>query len=136
VIELMALLAKGLNSGRLSLMRSERSLTYHDPTLTPLLGNRATLARRVLAALTTQPVREMFWREGRAAPGGAVGGLEFTHPALAERMTRDRLAEAASTGANLLVTEDPAALAHFAAHANEAAIRIEGLYELVGQQLS
>ena len=77
----------------------------------------------------------MFWREQRAAPGGTTGGLEFTNPGLAARMTQDRLAEAAATGAEWLITEDPAALAQFAAHA-AGSIRVEGLYELLVQHLA
>ena len=135
VIELITLLADGIESGRLSLKPMDHLLTYHDPALTPLFLTRTALARRALSALTVQPLREMFWREGRAAPGGAVGGLEFTHPALAERMTRERLVEAASTGAEVLVTEDPAALASFTTQADGTPIKIEGLYELLVQQL-
>jgi Fe-S oxidoreductase len=132
LVDMMAVLADGLNTGRLAARPAELSLTYHDPALSPLFPSRAALARRVLAAVTTLPVREMFWREGRAAPGGAVGGLDFTHPALAAQMTRDRLAEAAATGAQTLVTEDPAALAHFAAHA-DGMMRVQGLYELLAE---
>lgn len=67
-------------------------------------------------------LREMLWREG---------GLEFTNPALAAQMTRERLAEAAATGAQVLVTEDPAALASFTAQADDNSLAIEGWYELL-----
>ncbi len=134
VVELIALLAEGLDTGRLTLRPTDLLLTYHDPVLTPLFMSRAVLARRVLSALTLQPVREMFWREGRAAPDGSVGGLEFTQPALAAEMTRARLAEAAATGARMLVTEDPAALAHFAAYA-DGTIKVQGLFELLADSL-
>jgi Fe-S oxidoreductase len=136
LVELISLLAEALEAGRLSFRRDSLSLTYHDPAFTPLFLSRAAKARRVLSALTTAPLREMFWRQGRASPGGAAGGLRFTHPALAEQMTRDRLAEAAATGADLLVTEDPAALASFAACSDGAPIQIEGLYELLAQHLA
>lgn len=135
VVDLMTLLAQGLETGRLKLRPVEESLTYHDPALTPLFVARAALARRVLAALMTTPVREMFWREGRAAPGGTAGGLEFTHPQLAQQMTQERLTEATATGADLLVTEDPVALAHLLTQANDS-IRVEGLYELLARQIS
>jgi len=135
VVELIALLAEQIGAGQLTLRPTDLSLTYHDPAHTPRLPERASAARKVIAALTTQPLREMFWREQRASPGGAVGGLEFTHPELAARMSRARLAEAAATGAQLLVTEDPAALAHLAAHADGAEIKVEGLYELLAERL-
>ena len=136
LVELMALLGEGVEAGRLAFRRTDLSLTYHDPAHTPHFPGRAAQARRVLSALTTQPLREMFWREGRAAPGGAVGGLEFTHPALAERMTRDRLAEAAATGAHMLVTEDPAALAHLERFADGAGIKVAGLFEMIAEQMT
>jgi len=136
LVELMALLVEGVEAGRLAFRRTDLSLTYHDPAHTPHFPGRAAQARRVLSALTTQPLREMFWREGRAAPGGAVGGLEFTHPALAERMTRDRLAEAAATGAHMLVTEDPAALAHLERFADGAGIKVAGLFEMIAEQMT
>ena len=134
IVELVALLADGLEAGRLSFRRDSLSLTYHDPAFTPLFRPRAAKARRVLAALTSEPLREMFWREARASPGGTAGGLRFTHPTLAAHMTRDRLAEAVATGASVLVTEDPAALAEFSRYA-DGAIRVEGLYELAAERL-
>ncbi len=134
VFELTALLAEAIEAGTLHFRSLDRALTYHDPAHTPRLPARTPAARKLIAALTTEPLREMFWRERRAAPGGAVGGLAFTHPELAARMSRERLAEAAATGADMLVTEDPAALAHFAAHAN-GTIKVEGLFELLAERL-
>jgi Fe-S oxidoreductase len=136
MVELMSLLAEAAAAGRLAFRPVAAALAYHDPAHTPHFPGRSAEARRVLRALSGQPVRELFWREGRAAPGGSVGGLRFTHPALAEQMTRERLAEAAATGADLLVTEDPAALAHFDALADAASIRVAGVYELLAQQLA
>ena len=134
-IELMTLLAEAVEAGGLTFHPLDATVTYHDPAHTPHFPGRAAQARRVLAALFREPLRELFWREGRAAPGGAVGGLEWTQPALAERMTRERLAEAAATGAGLLVTDDPAALAHFEQVAGGAGIPIAGLFELLAQQV-
>jgi Fe-S oxidoreductase len=134
VVELVELLAEAVEAGTLKPHPLDAALTYHDPAHTPRLPERAKTARKLVAALTTQPLREMFWREQRAAPGGAVGGLEFTQPALAARMTRERLAEAAATGAEMLVTEDPLALAHLTAQAQSTPIKIEGLYELLIQR--
>ena len=135
VIELTTLLAEGLALGGLALQQTELSVTYHDPAHTPNAPGRAAQARRVISALTRQPLREMFWREQRAAPGGTTGGLEFTNPGLAARMSVERLAEAAATGAEWLITEDPTALAQFIAQA-AGSIRVEGLYELLVQHLA
>jgi Fe-S oxidoreductase len=135
-VELTTLLAAGVQAGQLNIRPLDVAVTYHDPAHTPHFPARAGQARRVLSALFCQPVREMFWREGRAAPGGAVGGLEFIQPALAETMARDRVAEAVSTGAELLVTEDPVALTHLEQHAAGTAIKVVGLYELLAGQLA
>lgn len=134
IVELISLLDQ--YAEKFNLRSNDAALTYHDPAHTPRLPGRAAIARKLLSALTTQPLHEMFWREQRAAPGGAAGGLEFTHPDLAEKMTRERLAEAASTGAHLLVTEDPLALAHMSALVDGAGIKVEGLYELWVQQMA
>ena len=135
VVDLITWLAAALHDGQLEFRASHLSLTYHDPAFTPLFPARAAQARRVLKALTVQPVREMLWRAGRAAPGGTAGGLRFTHPALAARLTRDRLAEAAETGAEWLVTEDSAAVADFEAHADGTGIKVKGLYQLAVENL-
>jgi Fe-S oxidoreductase len=136
VVELVPLLADAVHAGRWRPRAVPASLTYHDPALTPRRPGRSDAARTVVRALSTQPLREMLWREGRAAPGGAVGGLEFTNPALAAQMTRERLAEAAATGAQVLVTEDPAALASFTAQAEDSRLAIEGLYELLADAIA
>ncbi len=136
VIELMSLLAAAVETGQLSFRPVTGRYTYHDPAHTPHFPGRAAQARRVLAALLSQPLHEMFWREGRAAPGGAVGGLEFTQPVLAERMARARLAEAAETGAEQLLTEDPVALAHLEPYTAGAKLKLTGLFELLAEQLS
>lgn len=134
VVELVNVLAEAISAGQLKLHQTDSRLTYHDPAHTARLPARAAVVRKVLAALAEQPVREMFWREQRAAPGGSVGGLEFTQPALAAQMTRERLAEAQATGAQVLVTEDPAALAQFLAIA-DGPLKVRGLYEWLVEQI-
>lgn len=135
IVELVELLASAVTAGQLKPHQTDATLTYHDPAHTARLPARTATVRNLLTALAEEPVREMFWREQRAAPGGSVGGLEFTQPSLAAQLTRERLAEAAATGAQMLVTEDPAALAQFLAH-SESSIKVQGLYELFVEQLS
>ncbi len=136
LVELTALLAEAVAAQKLTMRPADLSLTYHDPAHTPHFPGRAAKARRVIAALTSRPLLEMFWREERAAPGGVTGGLEFTNPALARQMTLNRIAEAAATGADCLVTEDPASLAAFLTHADGSRLKIEGLYELIVEHLN
>ncbi|HEX9369942.1 MAG TPA: (Fe-S)-binding protein, partial [Roseiflexaceae bacterium] len=60
VVELAGLLATLLDQGRLKLRTAELDLAYHDPCQTPRIDGRWRAPRRLLAALTTQPLREGF----------------------------------------------------------------------------
>ncbi len=94
VVELTVLLAQMLDEGRLRLRAAALDLAYHDPCQTPRLKERWHAPRRLLAAITSQPLREGFWHEQRAAPCGASGGLPWTQPQLAARMANAALADA------------------------------------------
>ncbi|MFL5804638.1 MAG: (Fe-S)-binding protein [Roseiflexaceae bacterium] len=134
VIELTALLANMLDDGRLRLRAAPLDLAYHDPCQTPRLEGRWRAPRRLLAAITSQPPREGFWRERRAAPCGASGGLSWTEPWLATRMARAALADAANGGAPLIVTDAPGCLAQLRANA-EPGMEVRGLYELLAERI-
>jgi Fe-S oxidoreductase len=135
VVELTALLASLQDSGRLRLRRSDLALAYHDPCQTPRLDGRWHAPRRLLGALTDRPIGEGFWREKRATPCGASGGLPWTQPALAEGLARAALADATRGGARVVVTEAPGCLAHLRAHAGEG-LEVRGLYELLAEHLA
>lgn len=135
VVELTVLLARLLAEGRLALRTASLDLVYHDPCQTPRIDGRWRAPRRLLAALTTQPLREGFWREQRAAPCGASGGLPWTQPRLAADMARAALADATRAGARLIVTDAPACLAHLRAHAAPG-VEVRGLYELLAEQMN
>ena len=132
VIELTALLAEMLDSGRLRLRRGDGEFAYHDPCQTPRFAGRWAAPRRLLAALTERPIQEGFWREQRAASCGASGGLPLTQPRLAGDMARAALNDATRSGARAVVTEAPACLAHLRAHA-PGGVAVLGLYELLAQ---
>jgi Fe-S oxidoreductase len=134
VVELTALLVGMLDTGRLRLRRSDLALAYHDPCQTPRLDGRWQAPRRLLAALTEQPIQEGFWREKRAAPCGASGGLPWTQPDLASGLARAALADAIRGGARVVVTEAPGCLTHLRAHAGEG-VEMRGLYELLVEHL-
>jgi Fe-S oxidoreductase len=134
VVELTALLVGMLDEGKLRLRRSDLALAYHDPCQTPRLDGRWQAPRRLLAALSEQPLGEGFWREQRAAPCGASGGLPITQPELAAGLAQAALADATRGGAQVVVTEAPGCLAHLRAHAGED-IEVKGLYELLAQQV-
>jgi L-lactate dehydrogenase complex protein LldF len=80
----------------------------------------------------------MFWREQRAHPCGAIGGLEFTQPAIASRLADARLEDAASRGAKWVIADDPGCLNHLRGRQSGAAgqgLEVRGLYELLAEQL-
>jgi len=108
VTPLMQYLAPRLAEGQVKLRPNGLPVaTYHDPCLAMTLPGYGAAARQVVAALTGRAPREMFWREKRAGPCGAIGGLEFTQSALSAEMARQRIAEASETGAEILLTDDP-----------------------------
>ena len=72
--------------------------------------------------------RRLFWREGRAHPCGATGGLEFTQPAIAAKLAAARFAGRGDAGASRLVTEDPLCLRHLA-QAAPSGVAVLGLFE-------
>jgi Fe-S oxidoreductase len=134
VVELTELLAAQLAEGRLKFLQTNLDLAYHDACQTPRIDGRGRAPRRLLAALTIQPLREGFWREKRATPCGASGGLPWTQPDLAAKLARAALADATRNGAHLVVTDAPQCLAHLRAHAGPG-VEVSGLYELLAGQI-
>ena len=136
VIEVTDVLAEALADGRLKLESNSRvvNYAYHDPCHAPRLGRDGQAARALLAAVAgSGAAHTLFWRESRAHPCGAIGGLEFTHPEIAEQLASSRAADAAAAGARLLIADDPACTAHLSAHAGT--LPVAGLYELVAETL-
>jgi Fe-S oxidoreductase len=134
VVELTTLLAGLLGDGRLRLRTSDLSLAYHDPCQTPRLPGRWSAPRRLLAAITSRPLREGFWREQRAANCGASGGLPWTQPRLASDLARAALADVANGSEVLVVTDAPGCLAHLRANA-DGRVKVRGLYDVLVEHL-
>jgi Fe-S oxidoreductase len=134
VVELTVLLATLLDEGRLKLRSTALDLVYHDPCQTPRLDGRWRAPRRLLSALTTQPLREGFWREQRAANCGASGGLPWTQPRLASDLARAALTDATASGASLVVTDAPGCLVQLRENAGPG-VTVRGLYELLAESL-
>jgi Fe-S oxidoreductase len=134
VVELTELLAAQLDEGQLKIRQTDGVLAYHDPCQTPRIDGRWRAPRRLLAALTTQPPHEGFWREQRATPCGASGGLPWTQPDLAAGLARVALADATRNGARLIVTDAPQCQAHLRANAAPG-VDVTGLYELLVEGL-
>jgi Fe-S oxidoreductase len=134
VVELTVLLARLLDEGRLKLHPAPLDLAYHDPCQAPRLDGRWRAPRRLLAAATTLPLREGFWRQRRAANCGASGGLPWTQPRLAAELAHATLTDLAGSGAPLIVTDAPGCLAHLRAHAARHGLMVRGMYELLAER--
>jgi len=133
VIELTVLLARLLDEGRLKLRAAPIDLAYHDPCQAPRIDGRWRAPRRLLSAATSLPLREAFWREQRAAPCGASGGLPWTQPGLANALAQAALKDVALRGARLLVTDAPGCLTHLRTSADGQGVLLRGLYEVLAE---
>lgn len=135
LIELTTLLAGLLADQRLKLHPAALDLVYHDPCQTPRLDGRWHAPRKLLAAATTLPLHQNFWREKRAANCGASGGLPWTQPQLAAKLARAALTDALNGSAPLIVTDAPKCLAHLRANAGPD-VQVRGLYEFLAASLN
>lgn len=134
VIQIAEYLAPLVAQGQLKIRPVEMAAaTYHDPCHAHALPGHAPAARQLIAAVTGAAPREMLWREKRAAPCGATGGLEFTQPWLAAAMARKRLDGAREIGAEIVLTDDPHCVSHLVQHAD--GLRVQNLIELLAEQV-
>jgi Fe-S oxidoreductase len=140
--EVTDVLAAALAQGRLTFTpRADApAYAYHDPDHGPRIARDAAAPRALLAAaLGETQARRMFWREQRAHPTGASGGLEFTQPALAARLTDARLEDAATAGAVWVIADDAADLRQLrtrVAASTAPVVEVYGLYELLHERLA
>ena len=107
---------------------------FYDPDHTVRIPERWAAPRRLLAEIMHTPPIELYWRQERAQPCGASGGLPFTHPALAATLARTRLAEAEAQGVKTLISDDPQVLYHLQHHTDNVTVR--GLLELLAEQVN
>ncbi len=137
LVEVIPFLAEQVTEGRLKLKKAkdDTSYAYVDPTHSVRVASRYPAPRALLGAVLSTPIRELFWRNGRAYPCGNLA-LEFTQPKIADGLTRARLEDAANAGAQVVVTEDPGSLAHLERHAAAWSLRVQGLYELLAGRLA
>jgi Fe-S oxidoreductase len=134
VTEVTVALAEAHHKGALRLSRRlGQPPAYHDPCHGSRVRRDTSAPRRLLGAIYGDQDRpELFWRENRAHPCGAIGGLEITHPELAGQLAAARMTDAAASGAAMLVTDDPACLAHLSASA-DSRVAVVGLYGQLAQ---
>ena len=148
LVEMTAYLAQQVDGGALRLrpanvmprMAAIRTsptspYAYVDPTLAVRVPGRHETPRRLLAAVLPEANRrELFWRCERAHPVGSTA-LQFTKPDIAQKLTEARLQDALNSGAQLLISEDPATLSHLARSASRYGLQVQGLYELLAEHL-
>jgi Fe-S oxidoreductase len=136
LLEVTPYLAAQLEAGRLAFNPARlAAYTFYDPDQTVRVPGRWAAPRQLLAALSqTRPI-ELFWRQERAAPCGAGGGLPFTQPELSAKLAQARLTEAQERGVKTLISDDPQVLYHLRRHADGNKIDIKGLFELLAEQL-
>jgi Fe-S oxidoreductase len=136
VREVVTVLADAYASGRLGLRESpDGPYAYHDPCHSPRTGRERPAPRALLAAAVgSDDAKSLFFREGRAHPCGAVGGLEITHPAIAARLAAARLEDASRAGARMLITEDPACHRHLE-ESGDGSVLVRNLYDVLAERL-
>jgi Fe-S oxidoreductase len=137
VKQVVAFLAEQLAAGRLQLnpLDDATPYAYVDPTHSVRAPGCFDSPRRLLSALLPEAPRELFWRAARAYPAGDLA-LQFTQPEIADALTRARLSDAASAGAQRVITYGPGTLVHLDRHAAAYNLAVHGLYELLADQLA
>ena len=81
---------------------TRRSVYYHDPCYHARYNGVVEQPRRALSQLAE--LRELAWNRGDTECCGAGGLLPKTMPAIADQMSRRRLAEVQSSGGGMVVT--------------------------------
>ncbi len=109
--------------------------TYMDPTHAVRSPERHVAIRSLVDGTISGRRVNMFWREGRAHPTGH-GAIGYTHPDIAEQLTRARLEDAESVGAKTIYTESAGDLNELSKYAAEYEIDVISLYQVMAQQLA
>lgn len=133
--EVVSFLAEQAESGALEFQQeaTDEPYAYIDPTHTVRVKERSEAPRALLAGALSGEKRELFWREERAYPCGNLG-LAFTHPDIANGLTRERFEDAVKVGAKQVLTDCPGSLHHLNKHKDEYDVKVQGLYEFLVQQ--
>ncbi|HZR38678.1 MAG TPA: LUD domain-containing protein [Ktedonobacteraceae bacterium] len=113
---------------------SNESVTYHDSCQScNCLGLRKE-ARRVIQDVLGLELREMPSSDVCCGFGGSTS---IEHPEVAERLLNNKLSNAESTGANILVADNPGCLMHLrgGVDATGRRIRVVHLAQLIAERL-
>lgn len=136
LVDVVPFLDEKLTAGKLKFQRIEMGLphAYVDPTHTIRVLDRVEAPRRLLEAVLPTAPLELFWRKDRAFPCGD-GALQFVNPTISEKLTNARVDDARETGAQGVITEDPATL-HQLSNASAKGMPAKGLFELLADRLA
>lgn len=136
IMELTAFLADQLAAKKLQFRTTENGspYAYVDPTHTVRLDGRYQAPRQLLATIMPNPGLKLFWREDRTHACGNTA-LQFTQPLISNHLTYARLGDAVQLGARRVITEDPGCLAQLNRHAPRFGLQVQGLYELLADNL-
>jgi Fe-S oxidoreductase len=137
LIELTTYLHDLFSAGSLTFIPLETTTPYAyvDPAHAARVPAGRAAARAILKTVLPVPGRELFWRGERAHPAGATA-LQFTQPHIADDLTFAKLDDMVKSGAQVAITEDAGTLYQLNRHAGRFGVRIQGLYELLAEQLS
>lgn len=135
--EVSVLLAERLVAGDLAFRKLGEAppYAYVDPAHSVRVTTRYDAPRQLLASAMPGPGTELFWRRDRTHPAGSTS-LKFANPQMADHLTYARLGDAVQAGARLLISEDPGTLSALSTHATRFGVRVQGLYELLAEQLA
>ena len=136
VVELAELVAASHASGDIAFDAGTAgaAVAYVDPMYAVRFPERHDAPRALLGAAWQGTPLELFWRRDRAHPVGS-GAIRVVRPDVADALTRARLADARSRGADVVVSDDPATLWQLEMHAETFGLRVQGLYELLADRL-
>jgi len=113
---------------------SELAVTYHDSCQSCNCLNLRSEARRVIQQELDMELREMPQSDVCCGFGGSTS---IEHPEVAERLLHNKLRNAESTGASILVADNPGCLMHLRGGVDAAgkSIRVLHLAQLMAEHL-
>lgn len=136
LVELTTLLAERLEGGEIKFNKFAQDIPYAyvDPTHAVRVPDRHDHPRQLLAAVMPGEAKELFWRRERAHPVGSTA-LQFTQADIAGKLTTARLEDAKTSGAKLLISDDPGTIKQLETAAGKFGLEVRGLYDLLFEQL-